>query len=141
MKALLDTNVLLDVLLDRAPFVNDSAKVMDQAATSGIEGYVCATTVTTLDYLMNQQMSKQKSASLLRKLLDVFQVAPVNRWVLDQAIDSRLQDFEDAVIEQSAYLCGVDYIVTRNLKDYKKSVVPAIDPSRFLTLLPWAGNR
>ncbi|MDF3131291.1 PIN domain-containing protein [Kiritimatiellaeota bacterium B1221] len=135
MKILVDTNVILDVLLNREPFVADSALVFDLVVLSRVEGYLCATTVTTLDYLLKNNLSRKEAVSCIRNLLDVFQVAPVNRLVLDNALESKITDFKDAVLEQSATVCGIDFIVTRNLKDFKKSVVPAVDPTQFLAML------
>ncbi len=135
MRVLVDTNVVLDVLLDRAPFADLSARVLALVEQSRIEGFLCATTVTTLDYLLGQSLSRAAARRALRTLLDLFEVAPVNRPILEQALQSGLADYEDAVLAQSARLVGADVIVSRNTADFAKSPVPALDPAGFLASL------
>lgn len=133
MRVLVDTNVVLDVLLNRQPFAQDAAEVFALIETSVIKGFLCATTVTTVDYLLSQTLTSVKARQALKKLLDLFEIAPVNRPVLEQALDSKLSDFEDAVLEQSAILAAVDVITTRNIKDFRKSSLSVLDPAELLS--------
>ncbi|MBT7068275.1 MAG: PIN domain-containing protein [Verrucomicrobia bacterium] len=133
MKVLVDTNVILDVLLDRQPFSEDATRILALVEESKIEGFLCATTVTTVDYLLGRALTVMKARSALRRLLDIFEVAPVNRPVLEQALRSEISDFEDAVLEQSGRLVAVDAIVTRNIKDFRKSTVTVLDPVELLS--------
>ncbi len=135
MRVLIDTNVVLDVLLDRDPFANAAARIFAQVEESRIEGVLCATTLTTVDYLLGQALPKHKARAALQQLLNLFEIAPVNRPVLEQALISDITDYEDAVLEQSARLVSADIITTRNLKDFKKSSVPAMDPPQLLAVL------
>ena len=132
MRVLVDTNVVLDVLLDRKPFAEAAAQVLALVEGSRIEGFLCATTVTTIDYLLGQALSRDEAHAALQQLLDLFEIAPVNRPVLEQALRSNVSDFEDAVLEQSARLVSVDAITTRNLTDFEKSSVTAFDPPELL---------
>jgi predicted nucleic acid-binding protein len=132
LRVLVDTNVVLDVLLDRKPFAEAAARVLALVEESRIEGFLCATTVTTIDYLLEQALAPDEARAALQQLLDLFEIAPVNRPVLEQALRSGVSDFEDAVIEQSARLVSVDAITTRNLTDFKKSSVTAFDPRELL---------
>lgn len=133
MRVLVDTNVVLDVLLDRQPFAEAASRVFALVEESRIEGFLCATTVTTIDYLLGQALAPDEAHAALQRLLDLFEIAPVNRPVLEQALRSGISDFEDAVLEQSARLVSVDAIATRNLTDFKKSSVTAFDPSELLS--------
>jgi predicted nucleic acid-binding protein len=133
LKVLVDTNVILDVLLDRQPFSEDATRILALVEESKIEGFLCATTVTTVDYLLGRALTVMKARSALRRLLDIFEVAPVNRPVLEQALRSEISDFEDAVLEQSGRLVAVDAIVTRNIKDFRKSTVTVLDPVELLS--------
>jgi len=135
LKVLVDTNVVLDVLLDRHPFAKAAARVFALVEESRIEGFLCATTVTTVDYLLGQALSPREARAALQRLLDLFEIAPVNRPVLEQALGSDVSDFEDAVIEQSARVVSADAIATRNLKDFKKSSVTAMDPPELLSVV------
>ena len=133
MRVLVDTNVVLDVLLDRRPFAKAAAQVFALVEESRVEGFLCATTVTTVDYLLGQALAPDEARAALQRLLDLFEIAPVNRPVLEQALRSDVSDFEDAVLEQSARLVSADAITTRNLTDFKKSCVTAFDPPELLS--------
>ena len=133
MKVLVDTNVVLDVLLARQPFAGASAEVFGLIEQSDWTGCLCATTLITVDYLLGRSLPSSASKKALKHLLEIFEVAPVTRSVLEEALDSRITDFEDAVLEQSARLAGVDVIVTRNAKDFRKSTVPALTPEDLLS--------
>jgi len=135
MKVLFDTNVILDVLLDRKPFSNDSAQLMSKVECAEIHGFLCATTVTTLHYLIAKSLDSKRVIKHIRLLLSLFEVAPVNRMVVENALDRRFSDYEDAVLVESAQHAGVKYIITRNMKDFKKSPIPTFTPSSFLHAL------
>ena len=132
---LVDTNIVLDVLLDRKPFAEHAAQIFALIEESRIEGFLCATTVTTVDYLLGQTLSPKNTHSALQRLLDLFEVAPVNRPVLEQALRSDISDFEDAVLEQAGRLVAVDAIATRNVKDFRKSTVTIFDPAELLSTI------
>ena len=133
MRVLVDTNVVLDVLLNRKPFAEAAARVLALVEESRIEGFLCANTVTTIDYLLGQALAATEARAALHRLLDLFEIAPVNRPVLEQALRSGVSDFEDAVLEQAARLVSADVIITRNLADFKKSLVTVFDPPELLS--------
>ena len=133
MRVLVDTNVVLDVLLDRRPFAEAATQVFALVEESRIEGFLCATTVTTVDYLLGQALAPEKARDALKKLLDLFEIAPVNRPVLEQALRSGISDFEDAVLEQAGRLVAADAITTRNVRDFEKSTVTVYDPRELIS--------
>ena len=135
MRVLVDTNVVLDVLLDRRPFAEAASQIFALVEESRIEGFLCATTVTTVDYLLDQALESDEARAALQRLLDLFEIAPVNRPVLEQALRSDISDFEDAVLEQSARLVSADVIATRNLTDFKMSAVTVFDPPELLSAI------
>ena len=135
MRVLVDTNVVLDVLLKREPFADAAARVLALIEESRIEGFLCATTVTTIDYLLGQALNATQARLALQQLLDLFEIAPVNRPVLEQALRSGVSDFEDAVLERAAQLVSAEAIVTRNLTDFKTSTVIAFDPLALLSAI------
>jgi len=134
VKVLLDTNVVLDVLLNRHPFSDDSAQVMAMVDRSEVQGFLSATTVTTIHYLLAKYLDSNRSIKQVRLLLSLFEIAPVNRVVLENAL-AHSPDYEDAVIIEAAQHAGVEYIVTRNIKDFKKSVIPVYTPAGFIQAL------
>lgn len=131
---MLDTNVVLDVLLDRAPFAEDSVALFDLVERGAIHGLLCATTITTLAYLAAKSVGKARASRQIRQLLSLFEVAPVTRAVLDGALASKAPDFEDAVLAESAALAGAHAIVTRNLRDFAHSPVRAHTPTQWLAM-------
>lgn len=135
MKVLFDTNVLLDVLLDRQPFSHEASILLSKVEQSEIIGFVCATTITTIDYLAAKALGAETASRYIQSLLSLFAIAPVNRVVLENALASKIKDFEDAVLHESAFHAGVQYIVTRNIADFKKSKLPVYEPKEFLYAL------
>jgi len=135
MNVLFDTNVLLDVFLERQPYFKDSALCVAMAENRKIEGWLCSTTVTTIHYLLSKNLSEDEAITHIRKVLKIFHVSGVNRSVLENALESGIGDYEDAVIHQSAVQSNLDIILTRNQKDFKKSEIPAYNPTEFLAVL------
>ena len=100
-----------------------------------VAAYLCSTTVTAVYYLASKAIGPQKATAETRKLLTLFEIAPVHRVVLEKALHAGFNDFEDAVIHEAACHVGVDAIVTRNLKDFKKARVPVYSSDEMLKLL------
>jgi len=132
LKAIVDTNVVLDLLLARRPFVLNAAKLFELAERSFIEVWICATTVTTVDYLLSQSLPRNKAREAVHGLLTIFDVALVNRSVLERALASPMRDFEDAVLAEAGALAGARVIITRNTRDFSRSPLPALTPQEFL---------
>ena len=134
MKILVDTNVVLDLLLDRFPFSDPAARIFSLVENSEVEAVLCATTMTTIDYLLTGSLPRDTAKTALQRLLELFEIAPVNRSVLEEALQCRMTDFEDAVLSHAANLVGATVIVTRNTKDFRYSPVKALDPAEFLAV-------
>lgn len=135
MKILFDTNIVLDVLSAREPHVEISAKLFDMVESGHIEGYLCATTITTIGYLIKKWQNKQTAKQAIHSLLRLFSIAQVNKVVLAKAINSDFSDFEDAVLYQAACYVGVEGLVTRNTKDFKFVELPIYTPDGLWQLL------
>ena len=134
MRVLFDTNVLMDVLLERELFVEESAQVIDQVVRGAVTGLICATTITTIFYLTSRDVGGEEAMRHIQKLMNLYEIAPVNRSVLDAAITSNSPDFEDAVLAEAAHQAGAQAIITRNLKDFSKSPVRAYTPRQWLAM-------
>jgi len=135
LKVLFDTNVILDVLLQREPHVAASADLLSRAEAGEIACLLCATTVTTLHYLAAKTIGTAQASAHLRNLLALCEVAPVHRPVLEKALDSGFGDFEDAVLHEAARQAAAEAIVTRNAQHFKKSVLPVFTPGELLRVL------
>ena len=121
MRILFDTNIVLDLLLERQPFVEYAQMLFEKVESNQLTGYLGATTITTLDYLLTKTLSTQEAKQIIKKLLTLFDVAPVNRLVLENALESGFVDFEDAVLHAAAMHSGAQAIVTRDEKGFQKA--------------------
>lgn len=135
MKILLDTNIVLDLLMDRAPFADAAAELFAKVEDSTIMGYVCGTTITTIYYLAAKAVGAPRAREEIKKMLGLFEVAPVNRQVLESALVTDFNDFEDAVIYAAACHVGIEAIVTRNKKDFITSRIPVYSSEEMVKLL------
>ncbi len=132
MKVLFDTNVVLDHLLERKPFVDAAEQLLSLVDSGRIDGVICSTTATTIHYLASKGVGEPAAMEYLRKLLAIFDVACVDRGVLLGALDSGFSDFEDAVLHEAACRAGAAAIVTRDGKDFVRSTLPVFDPVELL---------
>ncbi len=135
MRILFDTNVILDVLLDREPFSGTAAKLFSKVETGEITGYVCATTITTLYYLTSKAIGADAANEEINKLMMLFEVAPVNRAVLAAASSSGFKDFKDAVLHESGVYKEAQGIVTRDSDGFNKSQINIYSPEELLLML------
>ena len=128
MKALIDTNVILDVALNRAPFARDSTDVLRWAEADG-EAAVSWHSLSNCAYLL-----KDGARDFLENLLRIVDVAPGAHAEARHALSLPMKDVEDALQAAAAFSWKADYIVTRDPRGYAKSPVPAISPAAFLRL-------
>jgi restriction endonuclease S subunit len=138
LKIVLDTNIVLDVLLEREPFASLSINLFNAVEQQVIQGYLCAlcaTTITTIDYLLTKSIGKQSAKVSINQLLNLFAIAEVNDVILKAAINSDFSDFEDAVLYHSGVCAGVDGFVTRNSKDFKTASLPIYSPTELLRIM------
>ncbi|MEO8097616.1 MAG: PIN domain-containing protein [Acidobacteriota bacterium] len=134
-QVLVDTNVVLDVLLDRRLHVEASAAVWAAVEMGVAKGFLAAHAVTTVHYLIRKELGNARAARTIAPILRVFEIAPVDRTVLEQALQRSLPDFEDSVTAGAALLAGCDFIVTRHPKGFRGSPVRPVTPEAFLPLL------
>ncbi|RLA58530.1 MAG: PIN domain nuclease [Epsilonproteobacteria bacterium] len=135
MKVLLDTNIVLDVLLEREPFVDWAKAIFILVENSEIDGYLCASSVTTLHYLVAKTLNKQHADETIQELLTLFEVTQLNKQVLQNACNENGVDYEDSVIYCSAIYEDIDIIITRDKRGFKKSQVTVVTPEEFLALM------
>jgi len=135
VNVLLDTNVVLDVMLDREPFAEVAAQLFSRVEAGEFTGFLGATTITTIHYLATKVVGTDQAQLEIGKLFTLFEIAPVNRAVLEDAIRLNFSDFEDAVLHETARHVGAQAIVTRDPKDFKRVVLPVYSPAEFAKML------
>ena len=133
---MVDTNVVLDLLLDRTPYAANAAQIFSLIERNVIVGCLGATTLTTIHYLATKAVGEQKARREIRKLLRLFEVAPVNRAVLEAALAAEgFRDFEDAVLHEAARQADADALVTRNESDFRAAALAVYEPRELLNIV------
>lgn len=132
MRILLDTNVVLDLLLNREPFSNEAVKIFSLVESKRLEAFLSATTITTVYYLISKSLTKSQSDKVIEDLLQLFNVAQVNKDILLSSLKNNGKDFEDSVLYTSAKFANVDVIITRDKKGFTNSKVSVQEPKEFL---------
>ncbi|MBI4356519.1 MAG: PIN domain-containing protein [Gammaproteobacteria bacterium] len=135
MKILFDTNIILDVLLDREPFSEPAAKLFSLVEMGRMNGYVSASSITTIHYLATKVIGTKKAHQAIEKILELLEVSPINRTVLATALSTKMTDYEDAVIYQAAAHAGCQAIVSRNRKDFKSTKIPVYSSLELIKII------
>ena len=135
MKVLFDTNVVLDVLMQREPHVEAAAKLFSLVDNGRIEGSICATTATTIFYIAAKSFGDRRAREEIRGLLTLFDVAAVDKSVLNSALATGFSDYEDAVVHEAARAIGATAIVTRDREGFSAASIPAMNPDELLAAI------
>jgi predicted nucleic-acid-binding protein len=125
---LFDSDVLLDILAQRQPFVVASAQALNTVVKKQVQGFVSGHAVTNIFYILRRQIGSEAARKLIENLLQHIQIASVTDEVIHQALKSPIKDFEDAVTSAAAMSAGLEIIVTRNKADFVQSSIPAMLP-------------
>ena len=118
MRVLFDTNILLDVLLNRDPWVNQASAIWRASDEGEITGYIVACAVADIFYIARRLVTLETARAAVRICLDAFEVCPIDQQVLEQAETLSGSDFEDNVQIACADIAGLDAIVTRDKKAF-----------------------
>lgn len=136
MRVLIDTCIIIDALQSRIPFAEAAQKIFLSSANKKFEGYITAKSVTDIYYLTHRLThSDMETRKILSKLFTLFHLLDTTSLDCRKAISSEMNDYEDAIMVETAVRSGMDCIVTRNIKDYTKAAVNVLDPLAFLKLL------
>jgi predicted nucleic acid-binding protein len=127
----IDTDIILDFLGNRKPFARYAAQLFLDAHKGNFKLFTSGNSVTTAYYILCKSVSDKEARTLITELLDYLHVIPVTDKILRQALTSDFNDFEDAVQQYSALTVNkIKNIITRNLRDYRKSQIKAIGPEQ-----------
>lgn len=132
MKAMIDLNVMLDFLQRREPFFEDAACVMDAVLYKQVDGVLPTHAITTLHYFLARGADKSCAREAIRWMLETFEIAACDADTLVCALALEMPDFEDAVTSILAQRSGCTHIVTRNMRHFSRSPIPALIPADFL---------
>jgi predicted nucleic acid-binding protein len=133
VRALIDTNIVLDFLLQRQPFFQDAELLFQAIATGQVIGYITATTLTDIFYIARRHTrSIERARQAVYETLTTMAVCPIDRAVLESALNSNLADFEDAVQIFSTVAQSLDAIVTRDTQGFVSSPIPVLSVQELL---------
>ncbi|MGK7902685.1 MAG: type II toxin-antitoxin system VapC family toxin [Hormoscilla sp.] len=123
MKILLDTNIIIDVALERQPYFQDSEVIVSLVEQGTVEGYISASTFGDFYYIIRKDKGRELTRKFLRKIAGLCQIATVNQAAIEMALNSDFTDLEDAIQYSTAVVNHLDAIVTRNPQDFPTQVV------------------
>jgi len=133
---IIDSDILLDFFLQRKPFLDESIKILSACEKRQAKGFVTGLIISNTYYLLRKHFQHKMIMADFKQLLVFLDVITIDKNAIIKAIDSEFTDFEDALQNFSAENHGsINAIVTRNIKDYKKSKLSVLTPEMFLKTL------
>lgn len=136
MMVLFDTCVILDYLMDRYPFVEDADRLIKLVSRNNIEGFITVKSIMDIHYILkNHYHDELKVRKILMDLSEIFEITDSLTYCCLKSFNSKINDYEDALMSQTGEVLGVDYFVTRNTKDYKKSKLKVKTPKELIKIL------
>jgi predicted nucleic acid-binding protein len=136
MRVLLDTDVIIDFLLERKPFFQAASDLLELNANGAFDAYISSITPINVFYIGRKIVGTARTRQGIDDLLKLVRVSPIDDSCLIRALGLPFADYEDAVQHASATAEGLDAIVTRNLDDYKNATLQVFSPADFLKRLP-----
>lgn len=134
-KILIDTDVILDFFFDRKPFSDDATKILMLCEKKVISGFVTPVIISNVYYLLKKTAKHEKVIQNLKMLINMIDIATINKETILEALNSDFKDFEDAIQNFSAqYDKEIKVIVTRNIKDFKESSLSVMTPETYLRI-------
>ncbi|MCC6125974.1 MAG: PIN domain-containing protein [Pirellulales bacterium] len=134
MIVLLDTNILLDVIQDRAPYSASATRVWKLVEEHAVTGFVSAISFNNVYYIARKQAGGEKALDAIRLIRRIFRIVPLDELVIDRALADPGNDFEDAIQAAAAIRISADHLVTRNSNDFDFKGVSAVSAEEFLAI-------
>ncbi|MEP6517332.1 type II toxin-antitoxin system VapC family toxin [Microcoleus vaginatus] len=132
MKLLIDTNIIVDVALERELFFAESDRILTFVEEAQIQGYISASTFSDLYYIIRRDTGRDWTLDFLRQLATICQVATVDNSVISMALTCNFKDFEDAIQYSTAVINRIDAIVTRNPRDFPVTTPRIVTPNQLI---------
>ena len=133
--AFVDCDVIIDLLTQRTPFFHDSSLIFQLALEDKLQLFTSPLAISNIHYMLRKTKTESQTRHAIKQLLSIVDISEMNKSTVVNALESEMKDFEDAMQSYSARPLSCDYIITRNTKDYKKSVLEAKTPSEILSLI------
>ncbi len=131
-KVFFDTNILLDIALERRKYNKDAINLIKLIKNKQIKGFINGAGIVSIHYIISKSRGKTTALQFIKDIIKIFEIAELDKKVIQNAINSNFTDFEDAIQEFSAIDAGVEIIVTRNTKDFKNSRLQVFEPKQLI---------
>ena len=132
----LDTNVIIDFLADRRPFSLTAAEIFNASLSGYVKIYISSVSYNNIYYILRQSLSHNETLKLLEALSEMTEIVDVTKAVIKKSLKSEFKDFEDAIQYNCALTVSkLDFIVTRDSKDFKKSTLPVMNPQEAVGII------
>ena len=134
-QVLLDTNIILDIALQREPFFETAAQVFSKIDEGEIKGFLSASSVTDIYFISKKVRGREQTITFMRELIDILEILSVTKSTIIDALYSDFKDFEDAVQYCVADMNRIEMIVTRNKSDFDLSTIEVCTPEELIKKL------
>lgn len=132
-KVLIDTNVLLDYLLVREPYFNDAKQIIQMCVNGNINGCIAAHSIPNMFFILRKEFDVSERRKILISICKIFNIEAIDGNKIISALENeKFSDFEDCLQMECANHYGAEYIITRNVADYKESIIKAVTPEEFI---------
>ncbi len=131
-RALLNTNIILDIALNWDSFYEDALKLFILIDEEELSGSVTASTITDIYYISKKEQGHHTAINFIKNLIEVVDIIGVDKETISRALSSEMKDFEDAIQSTAAELNQLDLILTRNKSDFIGSAIEVLTPEEFL---------
>lgn len=132
-KVLFDTNIILDLLLQRVPHLENAKQLFGLIDTEAVEAYITANTITDIYYIARKEKGKTQTLEFIANLVELFEIIGIHKTIIVDALKSNLKDFEDAIQISAADYNSLDCIITRNIKDFVNTKINIFTPEEYLS--------
>ncbi|MEO7211567.1 PIN domain-containing protein [Mucilaginibacter sp.] len=127
-----DSDIILDILVDRQPFSMYAEMLLGEIKSNGIRLSTSTLIVANINYILSKKIGKPGAKEGVKRILKIFEIFYLEKDAIESALNGFFTDFEDAIENHIAIQHGADAIITRNLKDYKQSTIPVLTAEQFL---------
>jgi len=134
-KLFIDSDVVIDFFTDRGTFVNPASELFDLSEQGRFQLYISAVSINNIYYIVRKFLGHQRAVEIVEELTEMTHIVGTTRDEIMQALKNGFSDFEDSIQYSTALTVdGIEAIITRNVRDYKKSKIAVYTPENFLKL-------
>lgn len=130
-KVFLDTNIVLDLLGQREGFYQPAQVLLTHLRNKGLKAIVSALTIANTHYILSERLKLKDAKNILGQFKVLVEIVPLDEDIIELALESDFNDFEDVLQYYSALTAKSDIIITRNKKDFKKSAIPLMSAREY----------